>query len=1000
MNPDSPDGTADRFEEAWQAGVPPRLELFLPASAERSARRETLLVLVPIDLEYRWRRSAACAWVLEDYVRHFPELGRLEELSPELIAEEYRVRFCWGDAPAIDIYRRRFPTQAASLAESLREMTRALAGEEVRKKVNEGRDLRTTAAAPPVPAAAADGCTQVLSAPHRSPPQGETGDVPCVIPVLPGTPPLPNSVATFVETLRQRGLLTPSQIRDLRGGSPRRFLDVHGLVHELLIRDWLTAYQVNQLLQGQGDHLTLGPYLLLERLGAGGAGQVFKARHRKMDRLVAVKVLHDELATDGECVARFLREIQIVSQLDHPNLIPAYDAGPFGNSYFLAMKYIEGTDLGRLVKKGGPLLVSQGCEYVRQAALGLQHLHRHGLVHRDIKPHNLMIGRDGVIKVADLGLARGAGGQTTEFTRARSVGVTPAGAGPMGTTDYLAPEQAIDFHAADIRADIYSLGCTLWYLLLGQPPFPGRSLAETLLSHQTREVPAIEKLRRDVPGGLAAVLRRMLAKRPEDRYQTPDEVAEAVAPYSRTVPAPEPEIEIGIWSVRSKAYTTWQMLRSFAQRNKTFTASVVTGAATALVFLTWTSVVSYRAYQRTEKAFKETQEAHGNTQKAYGQLEQLTRQAVPALVDQADTLANRREMRQALAQVDLALELDPQHAPARLLKALLLMAQLQFQEAEAELGLYMKQRPDDFVARKLLDRCRSARLQDGHELWQTYLVMREQKPFLGPANFLAMTEISKREEAIRILLPEWKKGIEKGWPGRGLRDRLVQEPGGGLRLDFAKCAEVADLTPLLPIPVSRLGLAYTNVKDLSPLKGKRLIWLQLNGCEVSDLAPLRGMPLTMLNLASCSRVKDLSPLDDMPLNELYLMNCSQIEDLSALQRSRLKILNLWGCRLVRDLSPLKGLPLEELVLYGCQGVNSLSPLQGTTTLRVLDLRGCGSLDLLPLAEVNLTHIDLPPARTTNLRVLQRMETLQHINGTTKKEFWEAHKLGKLPRYEL
>src|SRR5262249_30983225 len=155
------------------------------------------------------------------------------------------------------------------------------------------------------------------------------------------------------------------------------------------------------------EALLLGPYLILDRLGEGGAGQVFKARHQKMNRIIALKVIRPELLADQEVVARFYREIQVVSQLDHPNVVHAYDAGPVAAGHFLAMEYIEGTDLGKLVKQHGPLPLAQASEYIRQAALGLQHAHERGLVHRDIKPHNLILSlRDGLIKVADLGLAR------------------------------------------------------------------------------------------------------------------------------------------------------------------------------------------------------------------------------------------------------------------------------------------------------------------------------------------------------------------------------------------------------------------------------------------------------------------------------------------------------------------------------------------------------------------------------------------------------------------
>jgi serine/threonine-protein kinase len=340
--------------------------------------------------------------------------------------------------------------------------------------------------------------------------------------------------SSFLETLARFQLLAPAQLEELTGGSLD--LDARRLARELVGRNWLTPFQVNLLLQGRGADLFLGPYTILERLGEGGAGQVFKARHQRMNRLVALKLIRRELVADAEVVARFLREIQVVSQLSHPNVVHAYDAGPVGPTYFLAMEYVEGIDLGRLVKANGPLPVATACDYVRQGALGLQHAHERGLVHRDIKPPNFLVAPGsgdgpgpGLVKLLDLGLARlqrrPDGDRTSVLTQAGPV--------MMGTPDYLAPEQALDFRGVDIRADIYGLGCTLYYLLTARPPFPGGSLAQKLLRHQQAEFVPVERFRTDVPASVTAVLRRMLAKHPDDRPQTPREVADALSDLAK-----------------------------------------------------------------------------------------------------------------------------------------------------------------------------------------------------------------------------------------------------------------------------------------------------------------------------------------------------------------------------------------------------------------------------------------------------------------------------------
>jgi serine/threonine protein kinase len=333
--------------------------------------------------------------------------------------------------------------------------------------------------------------------------------------------------ADLVEALRRAHVLEPAQLQHVTADLQHRFPDSRALARELLQRGWLTAYQANLLLQDRGGELALGPYVLLERLGEGGMGQVFKARHQLMNRIVAIKVIRKERLADSAAVQRFHREIRVAAQLDHPQLVRAHDAAQVGDTHFLVMEYAEGTDLQRLVKKSGPLPVGQACTYIRQAALGLQYVTERGLVHRDIKPSNLQVTAQGAtLKILDMGLARAqivdgdqAGG--AELTQARTM---------MGTPDYIAPEQITDAHRVDIRADLYSLGCTLYFLLAGRPPFPVSAWEEKLVCHKKVEPQPIEQLRPDVPAALGAVLRKMMAKRPEDRYATPGATAEALAP--------------------------------------------------------------------------------------------------------------------------------------------------------------------------------------------------------------------------------------------------------------------------------------------------------------------------------------------------------------------------------------------------------------------------------------------------------------------------------------
>jgi serine/threonine-protein kinase len=357
------------------------------------------------------------------------------------------------------------------------------------------------------------------------------------------------------EMIEQHGLLTTAQAVEVRDLLRPRYPHDYDLAKELERRGWLTPYQVNELAMGNVADLVIGPYVILDLVGEGGFGQVFMARHMFMQRLVALKLIRPELVSNPEAIGRFYREVSALSQLKHPNVVLAHDAGPVGDTHFLAMEFVQGVNLQTLVDESGPLEVDQACDYIRQAALGLQHMHDRGLVHRDIKPSNLLVtpmddpneasrgasglsaamasGQSfpwGLVKVLDLGLAR--------FQETVSEGIddqlTQAGAGGLrGSADYLSPEQAIDFHTADIRADIYSLGCTFYFLLTGRPPFEG-SLALKLLKHQKEEPRSLEQLRSGLPRKLPPIVRKMMAKKPADRYSAPAEAAAAIAGTFRT----------------------------------------------------------------------------------------------------------------------------------------------------------------------------------------------------------------------------------------------------------------------------------------------------------------------------------------------------------------------------------------------------------------------------------------------------------------------------------
>jgi serine/threonine-protein kinase len=345
-------------------------------------------------------------------------------------------------------------------------------------------------------------------------------------------------LADLVDGIRENHLLNPAQLDEFTSELQARYANPATLAAELVKRGWLTSYQAEHLLQGHGQELVVGSYLILDCLDEGGMGRVFKARHLRLDRVVALKLIRPERLGHPHAVRRFQREARAAARLSHPNIVTVFDTDQVGPNHFIAMEYVEGVSLEKMLKRHGRLPAGQACSYISQAALGLQHAHERGLVHRDVKPGNLLVAVGGVqVKILDMGLARMAEGTDSDPASGE---LTETGV-MMGTPDYVAPEQAIDTHRADIRADIYSLGCTLYHLLTGELPFPSESRLKKLLAHQQAEPEPVEKLRPDLPKGLGEVVRRMMAKRPEDRYQTPAEAAAALAPFS----TPEAEFAQG-----------------------------------------------------------------------------------------------------------------------------------------------------------------------------------------------------------------------------------------------------------------------------------------------------------------------------------------------------------------------------------------------------------------------------------------------------------------------
>jgi serine/threonine-protein kinase len=537
-----------QFEDAWQSGVP-RIEDFLPADA---SRRAVLVELIKIDLEYRWRRPDPASRIpLESYQKRFPELGAT--LGVDLIGAEYLVRHWVGDHPSHAEYLKRFPTQSEAVRQELARLDQEIKeeGGPVPDAPSEEFTLRQVA----VPITSIDGLLGALKS-----------------------------------TLLLRHGQLDALLREPKAGSLEQLAAI------LVQRQWLTSFQVQRVLEGRAASLAAGGYTILEPVGRGMSGQVFRARHDRLDRIVALKLFSTKMVRDldPKQIERFFVEMRAVGRLSHPHVVHAYDAGPVGATHFLAMEYVDGVNLHRLVQQQGPLPLAQANDYIRQAALGLQHVLENSLVHRDVKPSNLIVGASAVnglpwgqVKILDLGLALLHASQRT-----RSSGALTQAGQVMGTADYMAPEQALNPHQVDIRTDLYSLGCTFYFLLAGRPPFGGGSLVQRMNRHLEEEAAPVASVRRDVPAEMSNVIVRLMAKDPARRFATPAELAahlEALAPKLPRLAPRVPTRDSSAFVSESTGFSSLslapQSLRDSVDRSRQTRWILIGGAIAAVVFL-------------------------------------------------------------------------------------------------------------------------------------------------------------------------------------------------------------------------------------------------------------------------------------------------------------------------------------------------------------------------------------------------------------------------------
>ena len=344
--------------------------------------------------------------------------------------------------------------------------------------------------------------------------------------------PSPTTTDQLLANIQRSGLIAPEELATVLADTPDD--GPLAVLERLQTAGMLTKFQAGRIRAGKYKGFILGDYVILDQLGGGGTGQVYLAEHAVMHRLVALKVLSIGASVDPVARERFFREARATAVLDHPNIIRVFDLRRESTVFYLVMEFISGISLQHVVSRHGAQPWQLAAAYIRQVALGLIHAHEHGYIHRDIKPANLLLARDGTVKILDLGLVREVEGESKLTEQVdRTI---------LGTADYLAPEQAVDSSKVDVRADIYSLGATFYYLLAGHTMFRDGRTAQKLMWQQLSAPTPIRELKPDVPPGLAVVLHAMLEKKPADRPQTPADVAKLLEPWTREpVDVPNPK---------------------------------------------------------------------------------------------------------------------------------------------------------------------------------------------------------------------------------------------------------------------------------------------------------------------------------------------------------------------------------------------------------------------------------------------------------------------------
>ncbi len=855
---------------------------------------------------------------------------------------------------------------------------------------------------------------------------------------------------TVVKQLEDSGIVAAGKLKEFipPNAAPK---DGEALLRELHKQKLLTTFQAQQFAQNRAKSLVMGNYTLSDKIGAGGMGQVFKAEHRRMKRVVAIKMLPPAVTKDAAASARFQREVEAASKLLHPNIVSAFDADEANGVHFLVMEYVPGKDLSALVKKDGPFSVTKAANYVLQAARGLEFAHKNGVIHRDIKPANLLLGSDSTVKILDMGLARvEAGGDAATQAELTGTGAV------MGTVDYMAPEQARSTHKADARADIYSLGCSLYYLLTAKPVYEADSITSKLIAHQFDPIPLFREKRDDVPEEIQVVFEKMVAKKVEDRYQS---MTEVIADLERC----------------SGDQSTFLNIQQSVDTNLD---------NSAMTFLRDLPVHTTHKSEPTKKAAKPASEGASKGKKlnnnkalwigagAMGFLAVLL--GVIVIIRNQDGEEVGRS------------KLPPGHTgevQGTAARSITTFKDPVFQQWMKNVAPLPAEQQVEAVAKKL------RQLNPGFD---GQVTPRIEVGVVRNLQFATdnVTDISP----VRALVGLKELNCIGSKAGSGKLSDL--SPLKGMRLKVLNCyrTQVNDLSPLQGMPLLKLDFGNTLVSDLSPLTSiptlgsvdvrntevtsagiaalqtalphckiewndpanavagqsnkpwntaafqawmkdiaalpaekqveavaKKLqelnpgfdgkvtgldtkgppkiekgvvIQLHLLTDNVMDISPVRALTglrvLYCIGYAGKSKLSDLSPLQGMPLTTL---NCggTKVSDLSPLKQTQLTNLNCHATP-VSDLSPLEGMSLTHLVCSSTQ-VSNLSPLRGMA-LTELNCLNTKVADLSPLQDCkSLSSLNATSTKVTPNAVATLQKALPNckIEWMTSGQFYEPPK---------